>query len=173
MRSKSSSRGKEGSSLKALARSLPHLAVAAALLPGAGPARPMQVAAESAAPRAASLIVCDPPAFQDCHRVEGVTPPRVIHSETPVYPLAARRLKLEGVSVVSLVIDTHGVPRNVATAQSIADEMFTPHRDVAAEMDKNAVDCVRKFRFAPATLHGKPVATQVTLRMNFHHTAGS
>jgi TonB family protein len=117
-------------------------------------------------------MVCDPPAFENCRRVEGVTPPRVIHSETPVYPLSARRLKLEGVSVVSLVIDTHGVPRNVQTAQSIAETVFTSHRDAAAEMDKSAVACVKRFGFVAATLDGKPVATQVTLKMNFHHTAG-
>lgn len=156
---------------KLLARFLPHAAVAAMLLPSAAFAAPMQMATASAASRVASLMVCDPPAFQKCRRVDGVTPPRVIHSETPAYPPEARRLQLEGVSVVSLVIDTHGVPRNVSTAQSIADDVFTSHRDVAAEMDKNAVECVRKFRFMPAALRGKPVATQVTLKMNFHHTA--
>ena len=116
-------------------------------------------------------MVCDSQTLQNCHRVEGVTPPRVVHAETPVYPLAARRLQLEGVSAVSLVIDTHGVPRNVTTAQSIAGSVPERHRDVAAEMDRNAVACVRKFHFAPAMLDGKPVATQVTLRMNFHREA--
>jgi len=29
---------------------------------------------------------------------------------------------------------------------------------------------VKKFRFAPATLDGKPVATEATLKMTFHHT---
>jgi TonB family protein len=125
----------------------------------------MQIASPSPV---ASLNVCDSHTLKDCHRVDGVTPPRVIHSETPVYPLNARRLKLEGVSVVSLVVDIHGVPREVMTAQSIADTVFTSHRDVAAEMDRNAVACVRKFRFVAATLDGKPVATQVTLKMNFH-----
>jgi TonB family protein len=173
MHSRSSFRGDEGFPLKMLVRFLLYAVVAAVLLPYAAFARPTQMPAESAAPKIASLIVCDPPAFQNCHREEGVTPPRVIHSETPVYPPDARRLQLEGVSIVSLVIDTHGVPRNALTAQSIADSVFTSHRDVAAEMDKNAVDCVKKFRFVPAALHGKPVATQVTLKMNFHHTTGN
>ncbi len=172
MRSKSNFRGREDLSLKRLGRFLLHAASVTLLLPCAAFAKPMQLTTESAAPTVASLIVCDPPAFENCHRVEGVTPPRVIHSETPAYPLAARRLKLEGVSVVSLVIDTHGVPRKVSTAQSIAETVFTSHRDVAAEMDSSAVACVRKFRFVAARLDGKPVATRVTLEMNFHHTAG-
>jgi hypothetical protein len=68
------------------------------------------------------------------------------------------------------VIDTHGVPRNVTTAHSIAEAAFTSHHDVAAEVDRSAVECVKKFRFAPATLDGKPVATEATLKMTFHHT---
>lgn len=96
----------------------------------------------------------------------------MLHGATPVYPLEAQRLKLEGESVVRLVIDTHGVPRNVTTAHSIAETAFTSHHDVAAEVDRSAVECVKKFRFAPATLDGKPVATEATLKMNFHHTAG-
>jgi TonB family protein len=159
--------------LKALTRFLPHATVAAALLPGAALARPMQVASGLAGRGAVSLVVCDSQTFDNCQRVEGVTRPKVLHSETPVYPLEAQRLKLEGVSVVRLVIDTHGAPRKVTTAQSIADTVFTSHRDVAAEMDRNAVACVRKFRFQPATLDGKPVATEATLKMNFHHTAGN
>jgi TonB family protein len=119
---------------------------------------------------AVSLVVCDSQTFDNCHRVVGVTRPRVLHGATPVYPLEAKRLKLEGVSVVRLVIDTHGVPRNVTTAHSIAETAFTSHHDVAAEVDRSAVECVKKFRFAPATLNGKPVATEATLKMTFHHT---
>jgi TonB family protein len=148
---------------------------AAALLPLAAfgySGEPAQFANQNA-PQVASLVVCDPPAFQSCHRVEGVTPPRVVHSETPVYPLAARRLKLEGVSVVSLVIDPEGVPRNVSIAHSIAESVPAPHHDVAMEMDKSAVACVKKFRFVAATLDGKPVATQGKVKMNFHHTMGN
>jgi TonB family protein len=121
----------------------------------------------------ASLIVCDPPGYQNCHRVEGVTPPRVIHSETPVYPLAARRLKLEGVSVVSLIIDSQGVPRNVSIAHSIADSVPAADYDVAMQMDRSAMACVKKFRFVSAKLDGRPVATQVKLQMHFHHTTGN
>lgn len=122
------------------------------------------------AANAVSLVVCDSQTFDNCHRVVGVTRPRVLHGATPVYPVEAQRLKLEGVSVVRLVIDTHGVPRNVTTAHSIAETAFTSHRDVAAEVDRSAVECVKKFRFAPATLDGKPVATEATLKMTFHHT---
>jgi hypothetical protein len=106
----------------------------------------MQMAGAPEPPATVSLVVCDPPTFENCHRVEGVTRPRVIHSETPVYPLTARRLQLEGVSVVSLVIDPQGVPRNVSVAHSIADSLPAQHHDVAMQMDKSAVACVKKFR---------------------------
>lgn len=100
----------------------------------------------------------------------GVTRPKMIHSETPAYPAKARKLGLEGVSVVSLVIDPQGIPRNVSTASSIAESVPPSQRDAATEMDRSAVACVKKFRFVPATLDGKPVATQVKVKMRFHRT---
>jgi TonB family protein len=119
----------------------------------------------------ASLMVCDPPTYHNCHRVEGATPARLIHSETPVYPLAARRARLEGVSIVSLIVDDKGTPRNVATARSIAEGVSAEHRDAAVQMDRSALACVKKFRFTPAMVDGKPVAIQIRLEMNFHHVA--
>jgi TonB family protein len=119
----------------------------------------------------ASLIVCDPPTYQNCHRVDGATPARVIHSVTPVYPLAARRARLEGVSVVSLIVDDKGRPQNVSTIRSIAEGVSPEHRDAAIEMDRSALACVRKFRFTPAMIDGKPVAIRIKLDMNFHHAA--
>ena len=132
----------------------------------AGPQRPAQ-----RAPMVSSLMVCDPPTYQNCRRVEGATPARVIHSEIPVYPLAARRARLEGVSVVSLIVDDKGRPRNVSTARSIAEGVSAEHRDAALEMDRTALACVRKFRFTPAMLDGGPVAIRIKLDMNFHHAA--
>jgi outer membrane biosynthesis protein TonB len=38
-------------------------------------------------------------------------------------------------------------------------------------MDRSALASVRKFRFTPAMLDGKPVAIQIKLDMTFHHTA--
>ena len=123
------------------------------------------------APMVASLMVCDPPKYQNCHRVDGATPARVIHSETPVYPLAARRARLEGVSVVSLIVDDKGTPQNVSTVRSIAEGVSAEQRDAAMQMDRSALACVRKFRFTPAMLNGRPVAIRIKLDMNFHHTA--
>jgi TonB family protein len=161
--------------VKTTARFVLQAVAAAALLPLAAfshSGEPAQFVNQNA-PSVAPLIVCNPPGYQNCHRIEGVTPPRVIHSETPVYPLAARRLKLEGVSVVSLVIDPQGVPRNVSIAHSIADSVPATDHAVAMQMDSSAMACVRKFRFVSAKLDGKPVATQVKLQMHFHHTTGN
>jgi TonB family protein len=115
-----------------------------------------------------SLIVCDPPSYESCHRMVGVTRPKMIHSESPAYPAEARRLGMTGVSEVRFVIDPEGVPRNVKTAHSIADGVPASQRGAAIAMDRSAVACVKNFRFTPATLDGKPVATQVDVKMRFH-----
>jgi TonB family protein len=166
MHSKSSFRGRQACLRRSEQPLLLALALATLMLSRAS------FVAGQRAPMVASLIVCDPPAYENCRRVDGVTSPRVIHWETPVYPLAARRLKLEGVSEVSLVIDDKGVPRNVSTARSIAEGVPAGDREAAMNMDRSALACVRKFRFAPATLDGRPVAVQVKLDMNFHRTQG-
>jgi TonB family protein len=174
MHSRSSFRHR-GSRLKTTGRFFLQVAAVAVVLPcaafGSRAGLPIQTSSDPGVPNAVSRIVCDPPTFQNCHRMEGVTAPRVIHSETPPYPAEARRLGLEGVSVVRLVIDPQGMPRNVSTAHSIAESMPAPHRNAAMQMDESAVACVRKFRFVAATLDGKPVATQVKVKMNFHRAA--
>jgi outer membrane biosynthesis protein TonB len=73
--------------------------------------------------------------------------------------------------VVSLIVDDKGTPQNVSTIRSIAEGVSAEHRDAAIEMDRSALASVRKFRFTPAMLDGKPVAIQIKLDMTFHHTA--
>ncbi|HEY3989327.1 MAG TPA: TonB family protein [Acidobacteriaceae bacterium] len=162
--------------MKTIARFFLHAAAIAAVLPpcavfGSHAGQPIQASSKPAAANPLTRIVCDPPTFQNCQRMESVTAPRVIHSETPAYPAEAQRLGLVGVSVVSLVIDPEGMPRNLSTVHSIAAGVPAADRNAAMQMDKSALACVRKFRFTPATLDGKPVATRVQVKMHFHRTA--
>jgi periplasmic protein TonB len=35
-------------------------------------------------------------------------------------------------------------------------------------LDEKAIEAVRQYKFKPSTLHGKPVAVQITIEVNFH-----
>jgi TonB family protein len=80
------------------------------------------------------------------------TQPRVDASWTgnipPPYPALARRLKLEGEVWLSVHVAADGRVLQAGIARSSGHDM----------LDATAVESVKKWRFEPATLDGKPVA---------------
>jgi TonB family protein len=67
----------------------------------------------------------------------------------------ALRHRISGVSVVSIVIDTDGLPRRIRTVVP-----------VGYGLDEEAVKAVAQFRFQPSKLNGKPVPVSITIEMN-------
>lgn len=114
------------------------------------------------------LIICDSGSFANCHKVKGVVPPRLIHSEDAKFPPVARRLHIQGVSVMQLIVDEQGRPQNVTTVKSIGTMLPHYQWDAAQKLDENAVKAVRKFRFRPAMLNDKPVPSQITVEQRYH-----
>jgi TonB family protein len=86
-----------------------------------------------------------------------VTPPVLTHSVDAEFTKKAKDAKYQGVSVVALVVDSHGMPRHVHTV-----------RKLGMGLDEKAIEAVRQYKFKPSTLHGKPVAVQITIEVNFH-----
>jgi TonB family protein len=86
----------------------------------------------------------------------GVSTPIVIYSVSPEYTPEARKAKTEGIVLVNLIVDQHGVPQNVHVVHGI---------DVG--LDENAVEAVRQYRFRPAMEDGKPVRVELDVEVNF------
>jgi TonB family protein len=86
----------------------------------------------------------------------GVTAPRAIYDPEPEYSDEARRVKHQGVVVLSLVVDAQGQARNIRVARSLG-----------MGLDEKAIEAVKKWRFAPGTKDGSPVAVQVNVEVNF------
>ena len=84
-------------------------------------------------------------------------PPRAIKMPSPKYSKEARRAKLQGIAILSLVVGTDGVPRDIRVRQP-----------VGYGLDEEAVKAVRKWRFKPATMDGKAVAININVEVNFH-----
>jgi TonB family protein len=86
-----------------------------------------------------------------------VTPPVLIHSADAEFSDVGRRANISGISLVTLVVDTRGMPVNIRTA-----------RPLGYGMDEQAVKAVEQYRFQPSLLEGKPVAVQINVEVNFH-----
>ena len=81
----------------------------------------------------------------------------------PPYPMAARRLGLEGTVVLRVVVGADGRPMSVSVLQSSGHEV----------LDASALETVRaRWRFVPARRNGIPIEDSVQVPIRFHQTAG-
>ncbi len=86
----------------------------------------------------------------------GVTPPSVVQKREPGYTAAARAAKLQGTTVLSVVVGTTGFPYNISVVQSLD-----------AGLDQKAIEAVREWRFRPGQKDGQPVPVTARIEINF------
>jgi len=90
-------------------------------------------------------------------RVGGdVTRPEKIAGPNPQYTEIARKARIQGVVIVEAIIDKTGVVTNVRVLKPLP-----------MGLDQAAVEAVKKWKFKPATLNGKPVDVYYNLTVNF------
>lgn len=87
----------------------------------------------------------------------GLVPPRVIYAPDPPYTEAARRDKLQGVSILELIIDEKGQARYARLVKKLGDGL-----------DENAIATIRQWKFQPATKDSQPVPSLATVEIAFH-----
>src|SRR6201996_4845033 len=87
----------------------------------------------------------------------GVSPPVLIYSVDAEFSDEARRAKYQGVSVVSLIVDAHGLPQRIRVV-----------RKLGMGLDEKAVEAVKQYKFKPSMYQGKPVPVEITVEVNFH-----
>ncbi|MGH9381344.1 MAG: energy transducer TonB [Thermoanaerobaculia bacterium] len=85
-----------------------------------------------------------------------VQAPVKLSGAEPTYTEIARRARIEGVVIVQAIVNKEGVVENVKILKGLP-----------MGLDQSAVDAVKRWRFEPATLHGKPVDVYYTLTVNF------
>ncbi len=89
-------------------------------------------------------------------RVGGnVTPPKKIRDAAPIYPVLAQTVRVSGMVIIEATIGPTGEVMEATVLRSI------PLLDAAA------VDAVRRWRYTPTLLNGKPVAVVMTVTVNF------
>ena len=83
-------------------------------------------------------------------------PPRPIKIAEAEYSEEARRKKIQGIVVVSTLVNEEGMPTDIRVDKSIGHGL-----------DEKAMEAISQYRFRPATRDGKPVPTRITIDVNF------
>lgn len=86
------------------------------------------------------------------------TPPRLSHPVNPVYPYDARRAGITGVVRVRFMVDEHGRVSKITILSAKPKNVF----------EKSVLNAVRRWRFRPGVLDGKPVPTWVEVPLRFN-----
>lgn len=81
-----------------------------------------------------------------------VEPPQVLERPTPSYPPELRGRGIEGLVVVKGIVGRDGRLRDVQVVRAENDLLIPP-----------LLESLRQWRFRPATVNGKPVATYYTV----------
>ena len=85
-----------------------------------------------------------------------VSSPVLLSKVEPEYSEEARKAKFSGMVVLSVVVDEHGVPRNIRVV-----------RPLGLGLDQKAIDAVTRWRFRPGVRHGKAVSVIANVEVSF------
>jgi TonB family protein len=87
-----------------------------------------------------------------------VSPPKVVSTQEPQFSSFARKINLQGVVTLLLIVDDHGLPQNI--------DILTP---IGGGLDEQAVAAVATWNFKPAEQKGHgPVAVKIAVEVAFH-----
>ena len=87
----------------------------------------------------------------------GITRAKATYQRNPEYSDRAARKKIHGTVSLSIIVTAEGMVRDPQVTRSLDKDL-----------DKNALECVKKWKFEPATKDGKPVATHVAVEVSFN-----
>jgi len=87
---------------------------------------------------------------------QGVIAPTLLLAPEAEFSDEARRQKYQGVCMVSIIVDAHGIPQNVHVIRALG-----------MGLDEKAVEAIRRYRFKPGTKDGKPVPVLISVAVDF------
>lgn len=128
----------------------------------AGSSKPVQTS-----PQQTATTPDNPDASGKYHIGDGITAPHLIYSVDPEFTDNARKKKLGGTCIVSMIVDVSGTPQNVQVFKSIASTVDPKLRSAARGLDLNCVEAAKQYRFKPATYKGKPIPVEIKVEINY------
>jgi len=87
----------------------------------------------------------------------GITAPKPTYSPNPEYTDRARKKKISGSVVLSIVVTPDGSVREAKVIQSLDPDL-----------DKQSIAAVSKWKFTPATKDGQPVSVRIRVETTFN-----
>jgi periplasmic protein TonB len=90
------------------------------------------------------------------HAGGDVSMPQLVSKVEPEYSEEARKAKYSGTVLLSIVVDEHGLPRDIRVI-----------RPVGLGLDEKAVEAVARWRFRPGLKGGRAVAVQANIEVSF------
>ena len=85
------------------------------------------------------------------------TPPRVISAPSAQFSEPARGKEFNGVCTLNVNVEPDGSTSHIRVSTS-----------VGKDLDEKAINAVKRWKFKPAMLDGKPVAVQIAVEVSFH-----
>jgi TonB family protein len=107
--------------------------------------------------------------------------PQTVAPVAPKYPERARKLGLEGMVWLKLVVDEQGNATKISVEKSnLTNEKQGSEKTVKSseadsaliDLNNAAIDAAKKWKFTPAVLNGKSVKVWVTVPFKFKLDAG-
>jgi TonB family protein len=84
-------------------------------------------------------------------------PPIPLIQPMAQYTKEARKAQINGICLISLIVDAQGMPRDIHV-----------HRSLDPGLDQNAMIAVGRYRFKPAIRDGEPIAVFVLMEVKYH-----
>ena len=85
-----------------------------------------------------------------------VTQPALISKTEPEYSEEARKARLQGTVELRIVVDTQGLAQDIRVNHSLG-----------LGLDDRAIEAVKKWKFRPGKVNGKPTAVMALVEVNF------
>ena len=89
-------------------------------------------------------------------RAIALSPPKTIRRPDPKYTKEAESHRIEGLSVLGVVVDTTGTANHISILEPLG-----------MGLDEQAVRAVERWQFRPSTLNGQPVPIHIHVEIGF------
>jgi TonB family protein len=86
----------------------------------------------------------------------GVTPPALVTKVEPEYSEDGRKARLQGTVLLRIEVNTQGLAQDITVRQGLG-----------LGLDDRAIDAVKKWKFLPGKVNGKPAVMEAFVYVNF------